>query len=307
MAQWRYYSNTSVLDTLQVTGGGNLSLSGTSIYAGSGAPSGYPTQFPWILRLEPGTSNEELVLVTAGAGTSGSPWIITRAQDGTVARTHSAGTNLVHGLSAGDLTEAAQHFAMGSGSGVHGLPAAAWAAGNFSTFFETTTTAGQASIAWSSIPQTCAHLIIVGQGRLVETSVQSDDMSIQFNGDSGAHYAYATDLMSNPGGTMTGPAPGNGFASGQGPLFRFLASQGGSAADGGSGFAIIPNYAGSTYVKNWLSISGGGNGTSSFVDLRSRVGIWAPASQAAITAISLIAPTGGFNANCFFGLYGIGG
>ena len=80
MASWRFYSNVSVADTLQVTGGGNLSTSATSIRAGTGAPVGYPTQYPWILRLEPGTSNEELVSVSSGAGTVASPWIIVRAQ-----------------------------------------------------------------------------------------------------------------------------------------------------------------------------------------------------------------------------------
>ena len=66
------------MDTLAVTGGGSLSTSGTSIYAGSGAPVGYPAP-PFILNIEPGTSNFELVLVNSGAGTAASPWIITRA------------------------------------------------------------------------------------------------------------------------------------------------------------------------------------------------------------------------------------
>lgn len=308
MANWRYYSNVSIADTLQVSGGGNLSTSATSIFAGSGAPSGYPTQYPWLLRLEPGTSNEELVQVNSGAGTSGSPWIITRAQDGTTAKAHTAGTAISHGLSAGDLTQAANHYAAGSGSGVHGLPAAAWLTGAFATIAETSPANGSTSVSggsWSAIPQTYKHLLITGQGRLAETGVQSDDMSVQFNGDSGAHYGYLTAFAANPGGTMTGPTTGNGFSASQAPLFRLLASQSGAAANVGGGFAVIPNYTANAINKTFYSVSGGGNGTSSFGDLRIRVGIWNPATQAAITAVSLIFPAGGVN-NGQFSLYGFG-
>ncbi len=306
MANWRYYSNVAIADTLLVTGGGNLSTSATSIYAGSGSPQGYPTQFPWILRLEPGTSNEELVLVASGAGTLATPWIITRAQDGTTAKTHVSGLPIAHGLSAFDLTTAANHYQLGSGSGVHGLPAAAWLASSFTTISEQVTTAAQATVSFSGIPATSAHLLLIGQGRLAETSVQSDDVTLQFNGDSGAHYAYLTDLLNNAGGSMTGPAAGTGFAGTNAPLFRFLASSGGAAVNAGGGFALIPNYAGTAYNKLFYCLSGGGNGTTSFVDMRTRLGIWNPAAQVAVTAITLTAPTGGFSAGCTFGLYAFG-
>lgn len=306
MTIWRYYSNVAIADTLQVPGGGNLSNAATSVYAGSGAPAGYPGSTPWILRIEPGTSNEELVLVTGGAGTSGSPWTITRGADGTVARAHNAGVAIQHGMSAGDLSQAATHYNQGSGSGVHGLPASAWQIGAFATIYETLATANQQTVSWSAIPQTYAHLLVIGSGRLTETTVQSDDVQAQFNGDSGNNYSYLTDLTQNPGGTMSGPSAGTGYANSSAPIFRFLASQGGSAVDAGGGFAIIPNYAGASFTKTFYGISGGGNGTSSFVDLRVRVGIWAPGSQAGITAITLTAPAGGFVANSYFGLYGFG-
>jgi hypothetical protein len=289
-----------------VTGGGNLSTSATSIYAGSGSPQGYPTSYPWILRLEPGTSNEELVLVASGAGTVASPWIVSRAQDGTTAKTHAAGVYIAHGMSAFDLTTAATHYQQGSGSGVHGLPATAWLAGSFATVSEQLTTAAQATVSFSGIPATGAHLLLVATGRLAETSVQSDDVTLQFNGDSGAHYAYLTDLLNNAGGSMTGPASGTGYAGTSAPIFRFLASSSGAAVNAGGGFAIIPNYTGTAYNKIFYSLSGGGNGTTSFVDMRTRMGIWNPAAQAAITAITLTAPTGGFDANCQFSLYTFG-
>jgi len=302
VASWRYYSNTAISDTL----GAAISNSATSLYAASGAPSGYPTQFPWILRLEPGTSNEELVQVNSGSGTSGTPWAVTRAADGTTAKAHSAGTAIAHGVSAGDLTQAATHYASGSGSGVHGLPASAWAAGSFATISEQTTTAAQTSVTFSSIPQTYQHLLLLGTGRLAETSVQSDDVQLQFNGDSGTHYGYLTIFAANAGGTMSGPSTGNGFANSSAPVFRFLASQSGAVANVGGGFAFIPGYSGSGLNKVFYAVSGGGNGTTSFVDMRTRLGIWNPAAQAGVTSITLTAPSGGFNAGAQFGLYGLG-
>ncbi len=375
MAYSRNYSNTAIADTLAVSGGGNLSTGATSIYAASGAPAGYPTP-PFSLTLEPGTSNFEIVLVTSGAGTSGSPWIITRAPvtaaDGGTAKTHNAGTAIAHTMSAADLTAAAAHYAAGSsGAVVHGLPAAAWLAGTFQNFASTTTTAAQGSFTWSSIPQTSKHLLIVAQGRLAETTVYSDDVAVQFNGDSGAHYSYLTSYATttpvqpsvpattaaaqnpNPfpvqvvitGGTLTVVAingitvgttagtyylaPGNqiaitysvaptwvwtaadsavngGYGLSSAPLFRFLASLGGATANVGGGFALIPNYTSSSFNAMGYAVSGGGDGTSSFFDMRTRLVCWNPAAQAAITSISLIPPTGGFNINCYLSLHGLG-
>ena len=306
VTSWRYYANTAVADTLRKTGGGNLSTSDTSIYAGSGAPVGYPTSFPWILQIEPGTANYEMVLVNSGAGTSASPWIIARGQDGTTAKTHTSGVAIAHTMSAVDLSTAASHYAAGSsGSPVHNLPAAAWLAGAFQTFFESTTTAAQSSLSWSSIPQTAQHLLITASGRLAETSALADDVAVQFNGDSGAHYSYMSQY-SLFSGSLTQPTANNGYALTSAPLFRLTASQGGAAVNVGGGFAFIPNYTSASFNKMAYCVSGGGDGTSSFIDMRTRIACWNPAAQAGITSIGLIAPSGGFNVNCQFCLYGIG-
>jgi hypothetical protein len=276
------------------------------MYAGSGAPVGYPTSFPWILTLEPGTSNFEMVLVTAGAGTSASPWTITRGADGTVGKSHTAGVAIQHTMSATDLNTAATHYTAGSsGTPVHNLPAAAWLTGAFLTFDELLTTAAQASLSFTSIPQTAQHLLITASGRLAETTVLADDVAMQLNGDSGAHYSYMSQsaLFS---GTLQGPTALNGYALASAPLFRLTASQGGATANVGGGFAFIPNYTSSSFNKMAYCVSGGGDGTSSFIDMRTRIACWNPATQAAITSIALIAPTGGFNVNCQFCLYGIG-
>jgi hypothetical protein len=305
LAIWRFYSNLAVPDTLAVTGGGSLSTSATSIYAGSGAPSGYPASFPFTLRLDPGTSSEELVSVTSGAGTSASPWTITRAYDGTTAKTHAAGATIAHGSSAGDYATAATHYNQGSGSGVHGLPASAWLTAAIANIQDTTlTTSTTSAVTFSSIPGTYSHLLLVAQGRLTETSVQSDDVQLQFNGSSSAVYSYVTQFASNPSGTMASGV-GTGSSGTSMPAFRFTASQAGSNVNAGGGFVFIPNYASTAFNKLIYGISGGGNGTNSFVDIRTRIGIFNPASQSAVTSISLITPAGNFLTGSRFTLYGI--
>lgn len=304
MTQWRYYSNTAVADTLA----SSLSTSATSVQAGSGSPQGYPTSFPFILALEPQTSNYELTLVTAGAGTSASPWTITRAADGTLAHAHSAGVPIEHTFSAGDFTEAAEHYAMASGSGVHGLPASAWSGNACVTVNETTLTNSTTNVvSWSGIPQTYQHLLVMVQARLTETTALTDDITLTFNGDTGAHYSSLTVSATNTSGSLVGPAAATAYATANIPAFRVAASQAGAPANAGGGFAWIPNYASAAFNKALYAVSGAGNGTSAMVDGRVRWGFWNPSSQAAVTAVSLTAPAGSnFLTGSQFCLYGVG-
>jgi hypothetical protein len=280
----------------------------TSIVTGSGAPQGYPVSFPFTLDIEPGTPNFELVSVTAGAGTSLSPWTVTRGYDGTLARAHGSGSVIAHTWSAGDLTTAALHYAMGSGSGVHGLPSSAWA-GNAAVTINETTLANSTTnvVSWSGIPATYQHLLVLVQARLTETTALTDDITLTFNGDTGAHYSSLTMSATNTSGSLVGPSAATAFATASIPAFRVAASQGGAPANAGSGFAWIPNYGSAAFNKNVLAVSGAGNGTSAMVDGRVRWGFWSPASQAAVTAVSLSAPSGSnFLVGSQFCLYGIG-
>lgn len=111
----RNYSDTAPQTTLVGTGGGvasGLSAADTAMEL-SASLSSFLTP-PFALRLEPGTSQEEMVLVTAGSGTSGSPYTITRAQGTTTAKTHATGVAVAHGLYSADFSPA----------GVHGLATA---------------------------------------------------------------------------------------------------------------------------------------------------------------------------------------
>jgi hypothetical protein len=106
----RYYSSTAVDTTL--TGGVNGSA--TSITVAS--TSGFPTSYPYTLALDYDTASEELVNVTAAAGTT---LTIVRGQDGTSGTSHSAGAVVKHVISGRDLREPQEHIA--NNSGVHGV------------------------------------------------------------------------------------------------------------------------------------------------------------------------------------------
>jgi hypothetical protein len=106
----RYYSSTAVDTTLT----GSVNGSATSITVAS--TSGFPTSYPYTLALDYDNASEELVNVTAAAGTT---LTIVRAQDGTSGTSHSAGAAVKHVISGRDLREPQDHIA--ASSGVHGV------------------------------------------------------------------------------------------------------------------------------------------------------------------------------------------
>jgi hypothetical protein len=299
----RYYSNLAIAGTL----GASISNSATTMYMTS-TPVGYPSQYPFTLALDAGVSDFELVSVTSGAGTSGSPWVITRAFDGTTASAHTGGTCTVsHDFSAYDVTTSRSHEASGSGSGVHGLPASAWLTSSVAVIGETTlANSSTALVTFSSISGSYNHLLVIAQGRLTETTEQTDWVSLQINSDSGSHYSWLQLQCTNTTGTLTAPADANGYAQSSIPLFRFTASQAGTAVNAGGGYAFLPWYSSTVFNKTVQCTSGAGNGTSSMVDGDIIWGFWNPSTQGAITALALSAPAGSdFLINSSFGLYGI--
>ena len=106
----RYYSSTAIDTTLT----GSVDASGTSITVAS--VSGFPASYPYTLALSYDTASEELVNVTAAAGTT---LTIVRGQDGTSGTTHDAGAQVKHVASARDYREPQEHIA--ASTGVHGV------------------------------------------------------------------------------------------------------------------------------------------------------------------------------------------
>lgn len=113
MAQSRYYSATAQPTVL--TSG--VTPSGTVIQVQQTV--GFPSSTPYILALDYGSPSEEVVLVTAAAGTS---LTVTRAYDGTSATSHNAGAAVRHTWTAMDGNDSRSHEA--ASSGVHGVAGA---------------------------------------------------------------------------------------------------------------------------------------------------------------------------------------
>lgn len=110
MAQNRFYSSVAAKTTLS----GGINNSQTTITVA--AVTGFPGSFPYTLILERDTASEEVITVTAAAGTT---LTVVRGQDGTSAVSHSSGATVEHGVSARDFNEPQAHMA--AASGVHGL------------------------------------------------------------------------------------------------------------------------------------------------------------------------------------------
>uniref|UniRef100_A0AAU7GW60 Minor tail protein n=1 Tax=Streptomyces phage Abafar TaxID=3158855 RepID=A0AAU7GW60_9CAUD len=106
----RYYSSTAAETTLS----GTINSSATNITVGS--TTGFPVSFPYTLALDYEGASEELVDVTAAAGTN---LTIVRAADGTSATSHSAGARVRHVSSARDFRDSRTHEE--NVAGVHGL------------------------------------------------------------------------------------------------------------------------------------------------------------------------------------------
>lgn len=108
----RHYSNTATEAALA----SSIAAADTSLTVS--AFTGYPAA-PFTIAIERDTSNEEILLVTS---VSGSTLTVSRAYDGTIARSHSAGAPVLHVTVAGDFAEANAH--VNQASGVHGVSGA---------------------------------------------------------------------------------------------------------------------------------------------------------------------------------------
>jgi len=107
----RNYSSVAVATTLSA--GINSSVTAFNIAANTGWPAA-----PFIAVLDPNTVNEEIVLVSAAAGTSWSS--VTRGYDSSAAVSHNAGGTVQHMVVGVDFREAQNH-AVSSTSNVHSL------------------------------------------------------------------------------------------------------------------------------------------------------------------------------------------
>jgi len=103
----RYYSSTAVETSLQSSiPAQSQGQSNTSFIVAS--VSGFPSSLPYTLIVDPDTSKEEVVTVTAASSTT---LTVTRGADNTQAVAHSAGAVVRHGVSGRDFREEQAHIA----------------------------------------------------------------------------------------------------------------------------------------------------------------------------------------------------
>ena len=103
----RYYSSTAVETSLQSSiAAQSQGASNTSFIVAS--VSGFPSSLPYTLIVDPDTSKEEVVTVTAASSTT---LTVTRGADNTQAVAHSAGAVVRHGVSGRDFRESQVHIA----------------------------------------------------------------------------------------------------------------------------------------------------------------------------------------------------
>lgn len=110
----RYYSD--IAPTTTVENGPGLTTLTTQLIVGTAV--GMPTSFPFVLRLDSGTASDELVLVSSGNGTVGTPYTIERGYGATSPKTHAKGTFVIHSFTAADFQDSRDHES--ATLGVHG-------------------------------------------------------------------------------------------------------------------------------------------------------------------------------------------
>lgn len=298
--QNRYYSNTAAITTLLTTGGINATATSFS----TASQNGWPGSVPFVARFEPNTANEELVLVTGGSGTSGSPYTCTRGYDGTTAVTHAQGVTVSHGICQIDIQDPQVHLNLRSSTATdqysftaHGLPASVWNGTAISPIQTLSASGSSNNVVFSGITNTYNHLRVMYQVTGQTNAGAVPTLNVQFNGDISNHYTYAG--VSNVDGTGGNPENSSFAAVGIGLCP--------GPNDWAFGYFEIINYASTTIApKGVYGLAVAGN-VSSHASMYTGGGVWVPGSATAITSITISVNSSSINlnSNSTFELFGI--
>lgn len=193
-------------------------------------------------------------------------------------------------------------------AGIIGIWASAQQASSLSSFESIATATGTGSsgtITFSSIPSTYKHLQIryVGKSTTSTGGVNSYNVTMQINSDTGSNYAYHR-LSGN------GTAASAGGAATQTSITLTPAHIPNSDATLanmlGVGIIDVLDYTSTSKNKTIRSFYGGNFNTASTGYLALHSGLYY-ATPAAITSITLTVPTGFWTTTSSFALYGIKG
>lgn len=162
--------------------------------------------------------------------------------------------------------------------------------GSYESIQTVTTTGGETSISFTSIPSTYSHLQI----RFV-SNASTNDNYMRFNSDSGTNYVWHN--LYGSGASAAAYTPGasqNKVSAGYGSVNASNTYSGGAVCD-------ILDYANTNKYKTTRSLSGYDENGSGYVLLHS--GLWM--NTAAITSISIFPGSGSIKAGSVFALYGV--
>jgi hypothetical protein len=116
MAQTRYYASTAKQASL------SSSIDGVVTSITLDLTTGFPTNYPYSLVIDPDTNKEEII--TVGSSGGGTTLNVTRGEDGTTNVAHSAGATVRHIISGRDFNEFSAHIGSSgtpTTAGVHGV------------------------------------------------------------------------------------------------------------------------------------------------------------------------------------------
>jgi hypothetical protein len=238
----RYYSSTAIDTTLT----GAVNSAGTSITVAS--VSGFPASYPYTLALGYDTASEELVNVTAAAGTT---LTIVRGQDGTTGVSHDAGAAVKHVASARDYREPQEHIA--NSSGVHGVTGSVVGTSDSQTLSNKTLTTP--TIA-SFVNATHGHTAASGGGTLTAGAVYYG-----FNSNTGSYTLTINDqgkilpFSTTSTGTVTVPL-NSSVAFPTGSFVNFIQSGTGPILITGASGVTIQSESSKLKLKGQYAVAG---------------------------------------------------
>lgn len=310
MTQNRYYSNDGYAVNL------TAQISSTSPSIQVSSMTNWPTTGPFVLSIEPGTLQEELVLVAppVGSGTSISPLTVTRGFDNTTAQSHPLGATVVPKICQLDLAEPQQHLNLtGSASSAHGLPASAWLGGQYQLVSKQVLSTSQSSVTFnsavfSSIPPGYNNVVIFANAKTSNASVEVEQLLLQINGWTGPNYgsSYIQQINTAPStiGAPSGQPTGGGFSLTSAACGLCWASGAGAGPSGvGRNVITFPFYSDTVWAKGYTFQATASDGAST--SYTSTGGGTCASVTLAISSLTLFPQSGtsNFLASSLFALY----
>lgn len=182
------------------------------------------------------------------------------------------------------------------------IPPPSPSAGGAMTLISSVTTSGtQASVVFSSIPSTYKDLMLVFQARDTNTSNADGSARIVLNTDTTAANYSSTQYTIGSGSTTS---TNTAASSTSGAVFANIPGKINQSNAFAAGRVLIPNYAGTTFWKGFLTQYESAFNSSPTISAGVMSGMWK--STSAVNAITVNCSYTAFENGSVFSLYGLG-